>query len=190
MVGGGCPPQESPRCRGRAGARSAPASPLVSQKPPGIPPPGTVVGFPSGSLSCMSLGPQLSGGPRGAAVVRPSRVESSSDLTGIRHSCIRHPRASLHRALSSASLWKTHFVCPRPPQSSGGPRGAAVVRPSRVKSSSDSTGIQPRVPPHTPNTPLSLAVVPEMSSRPPLFAACTPPRSGFRTPPDRGDRPC
>ena len=38
MVGGGCPPPGSPRCRGRAGARSAPASPLLIEikKQPGV----------------------------------------------------------------------------------------------------------------------------------------------------------
>ena len=131
MVGVVCPPPVSPRCHGRAGAQSSPASPLVSQTPPGIPPPGTAVCFPLGNSFCMS--------------------------------------------------WS--------PQSSGGPRGDAVVRPSRVESSSDSTGIQPLFPPHTPCTPLSLSVTPEISSPPPLFVACTPPRSGCRTPPDRVGRP-
>ena len=59
MVGGGCPPPRSPRCRGRAGAQSAPASPLMSLTSPGIPLPGTVAGFPSGKLSCMSWAPPV-----------------------------------------------------------------------------------------------------------------------------------
>ena len=96
VVGGGCPPPRSPRCCGRAGARSAPASPLVSQTPPGIPPTGIAVGFLEGNLSCMSWAPQLSGGPRGAAVEPPSRVESSRYSKGIRPRIPHHtPRMPL-----------------------------------------------------------------------------------------------
>ena len=76
VVGGGCPPPVSPRCRVHASARSAPASPLVYQTPPGIPLPGTAVGFPLGNSSCMSWAPHSSGGAqrcrRGAAF--PCRV--------------------------------------------------------------------------------------------------------------------
>ena len=92
-----------PRCRGRSGARSAPASLLVSLTPPGIHPLGTSFCLPSsGNSFCTSWAPQSSVGPRGVAVVRPFHVESSGD----------------------------------------------------------STRIQPRVPPHTPRTPLSLSVFP------------------------------
>ena len=38
-----------------------------------------------------------------------------------RRLCLRHPRASLHRALPSASLREIHFVCPGPPSRLGGP---------------------------------------------------------------------
>ena len=96
MVGGGCPPPGLPRCRVRADAGSAPASPLVSSPPPGTPLPGTAAGYPLETLSCMSWAPQSSGGPRGAAVLRPSHVGSSGDSTYVRFSIL---------------LWQIRWLC-------------------------------------------------------------------------------
>ena len=59
----------------------------------------------------------------------------------------------------SCRLWLGNaFYTSWAPHSSGGPRGASVLRPSHVESSNDSTWTQPRLPPHTPRTPLSLFV--------------------------------
>ena len=82
VVGGGCPPPVSPRCCERAGAKSAPASPLVLPTPPGISLPGIVycLLWP-GNAFYTSWAPHLSEGAIGAAVLRTSHVESSNDST-------------------------------------------------------------------------------------------------------------
>ena len=70
------------RFHGRAGAQSAPALPLMLLTPPGIPPPGIVsYRLFQGSAFYTSWPPHSSGGPRGAAVLRPSHVESSIPLS-------------------------------------------------------------------------------------------------------------
>ena len=91
------------------------------------------------------------------------------------------PPGIVSRRLLQGSAFYTSWS----PHLSGGGRVAAVLRPSHVESSCDSTWTQPRLPSHTPRTPLSLSAVLYMSSLPPLASYCSPPQSGCPRPPDR-----
>ena len=82
--------------------------------------------------------------------------------------------------------WGKSFYTTWAPHSSGGPRGAAMLRPSHVESSSDSTWTQPRLSSHTLRTPLSLSAFLHTSSPPPSASYCSPPQSGCRPLPNRG----